>query len=378
MHTRLRVIFLVLLFSLSACNLTTEPPIQQLPTPTGPISARPVVVITSPQDGSEYTVDQQILVSTSATDSVGVTRVQLLANGRIVKTISSESPTGSQTLNAVLDFTPREVGTVNLSVVAYRSSIASDPALISVTVRAAQAQVTATSIPNPGLPIIDPNDPTCRVLTNVGLNVRQGPGTNYPRISVLAAGTVVPVTGRNGSNTWWQVRVGTTIGWVTNDFVIVYGNCLGIPVVQPPPPPTNTPQPATATPILPTFTPIVIPPTATPGLADLVISNISGSTNLSLGVGGVTSNYSITVTNTGQSPTGQFNNVITILPDNVTVPVAVVASLGAGESIILNASISFTAAGSYTLQARTDSDSQVTEQSEVNNVGILNVTVTSP
>lgn len=363
---------------LSACNLSTEPPVQQIPTPTGGGSTRPVVVINSPENGSEHPVDQQILVSAIATDSIGVTRVQLLANGRIVKTISSESPTGSQTLNALLDYTPRETGSLNLSVVAFRSSIASDPALITVTVRAEQAQVTATSAPNPSVPIINPNDPTCRLLTNVGLNVRQGPSTAYTRISVLAAGTVVPIVGRNTDNSWWQIRVGTTIGWVIDDYVTIYGICTGIPIVQPPPLPTNTPLPASATPFPATFTPIAPSATPIPAPADLVVTNISGSSTLTLDSGGVSSTYTVTITNTGASTTTQFNNDITVLPGNDVVPLGVVANLGPSESIILNVSITFSAAGTYTLQARADSDAQVTEQSEVNNVGIFTVTVNNP
>lgn len=378
MHPRL---FLALVFSLlilSACNLSSGPREQLLPTSTGPVSQRPVVVITSPADGAEFTVNQQILVTAAATDSVGVTRVQLLANGRIVKTISSESPTGSQTLNAVLDFTAREAGTVNLSVVAFRSSIASDPALISVTVREAQAQVTATSAPPANVPIINPNDPTCRVLTNVGLNVRQGPGTNYNRVSVLAAGTVVPITGRNADNSWWQVRVGTTIGWVTDEFVTVYGICVNIPVVQAPPPPTNTPLPITPTIFSPTFTPPPPTITPTPGLPDLVVANINGASSLVLGVGGVTSTYTVTITNTGLGPTAQFNNAITILPQNETIPIGVVANLRPGESILLNAGVTFTLPGTYTLQARADSDGQITEMFEANNATVFTVTVTGP
>jgi uncharacterized protein YraI len=378
MHTRLFSALIPALLLLSACNLSSEPAQNRIPTPTNFTNQRPVVVITSPQSGAEFTVDQQIIVTATATDPIGITRVQLLANGSIVKTVSSELPTGSQSLPAVLDYTPRQAGAVNLSVVAFRSSVASDPALITVNVRDRQAQVTATAIPNPGGPVINPNDPTCRVLTNVGLNVRQGPGTNYNRISVMAAGTVVPITGRNADNSWWQVRVGTTIGWVTDEFVTVYGNCINIPIVQAPPPPTNTPAPVTPTIFSPTFTPQPPPPTTTPGLPDLLVTNISGASTLVLGAGGVTSNYAVTVTNTGLGPTGQFNNLVTILPLNTTLPLGVVGSLRPGESIILNVGITFSAPGSYTLQVRADSDSQVTELSEVNNLGIFTVTVSNP
>lgn len=380
MLKRLTVIILAItLFALTGCTLSSEPVTSRLPTPTGVISARPSVTITSPASGSESVVNQQILVSASATDSVGVTQMQLLANGRIVKTIRSDQPNGSQAMNAVLDYTPTEAGALNLSVIAYRAAVASDPALVSVNVRAAQAQVTATSAPPANVPVINPNDPTCRALAATGLNVRQGPGTNYPRISGLAAGTVVPIAGRIADNSWWQVRVGLTLGWVTDDFVTIYGICNTIPVVQPPPPPTLTPLPVTATFVPPTFTIIpTVPATVTPGLADLLVTNISGSASLILGGGGAaTSTYAITITNTGTGITPQFNNTLTILPTNEVIPLGVVANLRGGESIVLNASLTFRATGSYTLQVRTDSDNQLTELSEVNNMGIFTVTVGS-
>jgi subtilase family serine protease len=53
----------------------------------------------------------------------------------------------------------------------------------------------------------------------------------------------------------------------------------------------------------------------------------------------------------------------------------VVASLNPGESIVLNINITFTAAGNYNLIVTSDSDSQITEVSEVNNKAYLTVTV---
>jgi hypothetical protein len=41
-----------------------------------------------------------------ATDAVGITRVQLLANNQLVKTVSSESVNGEREMAAVLDLHP--------------------------------------------------------------------------------------------------------------------------------------------------------------------------------------------------------------------------------------------------------------------------------
>ncbi|MGQ9907615.1 MAG: SH3 domain-containing protein [Candidatus Flexifilum sp.] len=381
----MRALALGLLLFAAACNLTTGPNTGAGSTQTP--TDRPVVLINSPANGAEFTVNQQILVSATATDSVGVSRVQLLANGVVVKTINSESPTGDRTFNALLDYLPRTAGQVQLQVIAYRGAVASTPSAITVSVRDSQQFVTATAAPPQqftSVPPINPNDPTCRVLTNANVNLRQGPGTNYPVLTLLTAGTVAPVTGRIGSNQWYQVRVGTTLGWVSAGYVTLYGTlCSTVPLVPTPPPPSPSAQPTipvtppTATPIPPTATPV--PPTATPGLPDLLITSVNGPATLTLGPGNtpVSAAFTVTITNNGGRPTGQFNNTITVSPGSTSSDLGVVGNLNPGESVILSVSLTFTAAGTYTLQAQADSSAQVTEASEVNNLGFGSVIVSS-
>ena len=355
-------------------------PIATSTQPTANPNTRPEITIISPANNAEVVLNQQLLVSVSATDSVGITRVQLLANGQIVKTVSSESATGDQTFNAVLDYTPRAEGALILQAVAYRLATASTPAQITVTVRANQQQVTATA-PSAGGPVINPNDPTCRALVNIGLNLRSGPNTTYDRISVLAAGTVVPIVGRIGSNAWWQVRVNTTIGWISGDYVTIYGNCQNIPVVAAPATPTSIQPTATATlpPPTNTLTLTVVPPTATATASpvDLVVTNITGPASVMLGSGDtpVSANYSVTITNLGGTRADMFNNVITILPANTEVFLGAVGNLDPGQSILLNASVTFTSAGTFIIQATADSDNTISEITEVNNSGTVNVTI---
>ncbi|MDX2141502.1 MAG: Ig-like domain-containing protein [Chloroflexota bacterium] len=381
MHTRLlRVLLLLLAFFLASCNLSGERREQVLPTATGATSARPVVTIVSPANNSETVVNQPLAISANAVDTVGITQIQLLANGRVVHSIRSEQPTGSPTMTLSYSYTPLEAGTLNIGVIAYRSSVTSDPSTVTVNVRAAQAQVTVTSIPAPNVPIINPNDPTCRALANTGINLRQGPGTNYPRISGIAAGTQIPITGRIADNSWWQVRVGVNVGWVIDDFVTIYGICTAIPVVQPPPPPTNTPLPATNTPFVfpPTFTPIIVA-TATPAAVDLEVVRISGSPALSLAVGGsVSSTYEVLVRNNSGGAVPRFESAIVILPTNQTVQLPAVENLRAGDIISLTAGITFSTPGSYILRAVADSGNVVTESNEANNDDIFQVNVTSP
>jgi len=368
------------LLVLSACNLASGPPnLAPIENVTNVPSGKPTVTISSPESGSEVVVGDNVLVSASATDTIGVTRMQLIANNQIVKTVSSEAISGDKNMSVLLDYKPSAPGDVTLQVIAYRAAVASDPAEVEITVRSNQAQVTATLAPIPNVPDINPNDPTCRALVNIGLNLRAGPGTNYQRITVLGAGTLVPVVGRIGSNQWWQVRSGVNVGWVAAEFTTLYGAfCSSIPVIVPPPSPTTTPATATLTPTLfPTNTPVPQFPTSTPGPSDLVITSIIGETNVIIPSGSPNTNqtYTVTITNSGNRGTGQFSNTIQVLPGGAVLDLGVSGNLRAGESISLSISLTFDTPGSYTIRAITDSGSNVEELSEFNNTGTLDISV---
>ena len=116
MGIRWLVILMLLTLTLTACNLGSnapQPTAQNLdtPLPAGP----PKIRILSPSVGDEFVAGEEILVSVEAEDSVGVTRVQLLANNQIVKTVSSESLQGDLSMTALLDYTPQSEGTVILA-----------------------------------------------------------------------------------------------------------------------------------------------------------------------------------------------------------------------------------------------------------------------
>lgn len=371
----MRKVLVFALLLLSACNLSSGQP-DPLITPSVQAGGKPTVTISSPKEGDELVVGKDVFVSANASDSIGVTRVQLIVNNQIVKTVSSESASGDKTMNVLLDFKPTTQGQAKLEVIAYRRDVASDPAVVNVVVRASQSQVTETSIPQTGIPTINSNDPTCRALVSVGLNMRTGPGTNFPRITVLETGTIVPIVGRTGANDWWQVRFGSNVGWIAASFTTVYGICTSVPITyQPPAPPTITPfipPPPTITPFIPPP-----PPTATPSPADLVITSIIGSTSLTIpaGEGSVSANYSVTVTNTGGRATGSFVVAISVTPGGPLVEPSSVADLRDGQSISLDFPLVFDSAGLFTIRATADNQNVVPELSEVNNTGAMDVEV---
>ena len=106
------------------------------------------------------------------------------------------------------------------------------------------------------------------------INVRAGPGVNYPMVGILTARQRVPARGRSPGGDWVQIvypGVPEGTAWVYAYLVRIYGE---LPVVEPPPTPTPrvtpTIDPTLAAqyvielgpPRLPTFTaapPVVIP-----------------------------------------------------------------------------------------------------------------------
>lgn len=60
---------------------------------------------------------------------------------------------------------------------------------------------------------------TCN--SDIGLNIRDGPSTNNARIGGIGNGQTIPVTGRSGD--WWQVNYNGRTGYAYSDYLIVPG-----------------------------------------------------------------------------------------------------------------------------------------------------------
>jgi hypothetical protein len=377
---------LVLMLTLSGCNLGSREPEQDLAT-LPPASGRPTVTITSPQDGDEFAVDEQIFVRITASDSAGVTRAQLFTDGEIVRTISSESINGDTEFEGVLDYTPRTTGEYVLRVLAFRGAVASDPVEITVSVVEEGDEVQVTTRPggdttgggttggDTGQPQI-PNDNVCRALTNVGLNLRSEPTTIRENIiTVLPGATLVPVVARLGDNSWWKVSYSSRVGWLSAQFVTLYGICTSIPVenftVNTPVPLPTASRTITPLPTL-TRTPVNTP---TPGLPDLIVATISGAQNVTIpsGESEVTEEYAVTVSNLGFGPSRQFEVVMRVNDEEFDL--GVVSNLNNGETVVLTQEITFTEEGVYTIRVEADPGNAITEVSEVNNRGDISVNV---
>jgi len=321
-------------------------------------------------------VNQTVPLSVVARDDVGVTRVQLFVDGTLAKTVSSQNTSGDRTLSTILDFVPRSSGAVALRVLAYRGTVASDPAELTLNIgnvatSTPQAQQRPTQ---PSIPPI-PNDGVCRALVNNAANLRSTPTiANGNILTVMPQFSLVPVVGRLADDSWRRVNYNNQLGWVSASLTTLYGNCANVPVEGGL---TPTPAPVTNTPVVVTVV-VTAPPSATPlppPLADLLITSIVGPSSMTLGgAASVTQNYSVTITNTGLGTARNFSAVLR-LNGGTPIDLGTVGELRQGGSITLLRPITFNGAGNYVVQAEADPSNVVQEVSEVNNSALINVSV---
>lgn len=110
--------------------------------------------------------------------------------------------------------------------------------------QATSVALTAEAAPPP---TPTPEDRRPKVAPSQGtVNLRSGPGTNYPKVGALPVGKSLEITGRNNDSTWWQVSTTGGLAWIAASVTTASNVDNSIPVVQaspPPQPPTATPAP---------------------------------------------------------------------------------------------------------------------------------------
>ena len=186
---------------------------------------------------------------------------------------------------------PQQAATVPAAVTAPAELTA--PAAVSSpeTAAAPATEIAATAAPTAdlNLKILQP------------ANVRSGPGTVYPAIGGLQAGTSIPVDGRDANGQWFAVKLGGVEGWVSA-IVASYGGDVGaLPILAAPPTPIPTAVPPTATPV-PTAVPVPTNPPAPVGYSShgivgnsFTIENTTAAVNAQVW-------FDFNVTNTSNNP----------------------------------------------------------------------------
>lgn len=159
---------------------------------------------------------------------------------------STSEPTPTRHVAMLPTFTP----TPELVVVQPTAPTESQPAT--------EQPVEPTPTPTPQPPTPEPTQETApepqengpvTVTVNQNMNVRGGPGTNYPVLGTAPAGASSTVVGRNGDSSWLQVEYppgSSNTAWVFAQLVTVSGNPESVAVAQAPAAPAQPaaqPQP---------------------------------------------------------------------------------------------------------------------------------------
>jgi uncharacterized protein YraI len=259
---------LSLVFLLAACTSVTTTPVS-LPT-------KPIAIIAAPQNNTIVGLGQEVVVTFTVADVKGIAQVELSIDGQPLQVRKVEPPTNSFAGNQA--WKPDKPGSHVIELRAVNmDNQPSDPARVFINVAgpgdttggtsspletaAADEAGTAVAItlippsPPPAPATATPGNIQPKVTTLVGLNVRFGPGTDYPVVGRLPDGQTLPITGRNSEGTWWQITFplgSNERGWISaNTQFTSASNEANVPVVVAPPRPTPSLPTPTPTPALP-------------------------------------------------------------------------------------------------------------------------------
>jgi hypothetical protein len=199
---------------------------------------KPTVVILSPNSGTQVKTGETVVIQSNATDVKDVTKVELWVDGSLVR--SDDNPQQQPAFGVTQEWTAAVLGSHSVTVKAYNAAgRVSDPATVTVNV-----VEEATATPTIMADVTRPPGVHWATITTGFLNVRRGPGTDYPVIGQLQQNDVVEIVGKNADSSWLQIVYPTdTIGrgWISASYAQLRGSPAFIPVVETSLPPTSTP-----------------------------------------------------------------------------------------------------------------------------------------
>jgi hypothetical protein len=186
----------------------------------------------------------------------------VLAAGCTAISPQATPPPATKTPKPTFTFTPDFTPTPVLFATSAPAQMTPIPQEVTV-IEATAAPEPAQEAPSPTQEPPSPTPvPVARLTAGQNVNIRRGPGTNYPVIGSLRAGQSYDITGKNAAGTWWQLTFNGQPGWVIASLVSASGDAGTVQVAQniPQPPPTARPQPRPQ----PTAPPAAPQPTAVP------------------------------------------------------------------------------------------------------------------
>ncbi|MBX3080716.1 MAG: SH3 domain-containing protein [Anaerolineae bacterium] len=265
---------LTLLLILSA-SLACSVQLGALPTPQAG-SATSSVTFIAPAINSVLAENATILFAAKVQDSgAGVTQVEFLADDHVM---GIQSTPGGQALAAytfsqswqaqgvrghLISAIARRaddsvIGRADMTIQVVVSPVAGVPTIATGATPTlfipADSTPPATTNPRQVLPTNTPaagsvpagGNPIFHVIVPT-LNLRSGPGTDYPPVAVMKADEEATILGRNDDSTWWFVEREKMRGWVISNpaYSTVLGDVSKVPFVTTPstPLPSATPVP---------------------------------------------------------------------------------------------------------------------------------------
>ena len=160
---------------------------------------------------------------------------------------AADSSAPAEATGAVLD-TP--IAAITETVAMADSGFVSTTAELTVTTEESSFVLVPTATPEdvataqPRAEALAASATPQAVVSGEIVNVRRGPGTNYPVVGAAARGETFTVTGRNDAGDWWQICcIGQEPGWLYGPLTDVQGGDAVALVTDIPPAPTALPAP---------------------------------------------------------------------------------------------------------------------------------------
>jgi uncharacterized protein YraI len=156
---------------------------------------------------------------------------------------------------------PLAQGNVSLTLSPGRCQVGAPPELSTIQLPA----IPFTPVPIPNV---------CAASSNRNVNIRSGPGLQFPVLTLLPRGQAIQVIARTETG-WYAVQSNFVQGWVSGAVIFLSGPCEPIPVLVEPTPIVVT--------VTPTVTPVVVTATISPTTPVTIVTATAGpATNTSV------------------------------------------------------------------------------------------------
>lgn len=246
---------------------TPTPPPTRIAAPTftpTPDFIQGIVVVTPPHEGTPGVivippgVDPRSVIPLPETPTPTVTQTPTPDDSTPTETPASSEPTVIVEETVQVGPTPTVIIVPQPTATTFVSPIEAPPVLVATETPTPTPSATPTEVVPTPTPTVTP---TPFVIVTTGLvNLRTGPGPDYPLVAQLGPNIPVAITGQNPEGTWYEICcVNGGAVWVAKAHVQTVNDASQVMLVLSGPAPTPTPTgTATETPT------VTATPTATP------------------------------------------------------------------------------------------------------------------